>query len=221
MKPIEGVTATGKKRKSRRGRPTSISQSMIENIVFSLKAGCYIETAAAYAGISKDTLFSWLRRGRREKKRVAKSGKAKVHASEAQFVIFLDGVTRAMSESEVRDVSIIAKAANGGGNITEEKIFYDSGGNMTSKQVTTKTIMPQWQAAAWRLERKHPKKWGRRVAISKDEGNGDENEDYLKFLRTGIAAMSAGLGCGIEEEEAKENEPDDSNNPVPIPDSNK
>lgn len=184
------------------GRRPIITQQIITDILSSLKAGCYIETAAAYAGISKDTLYNWLKRGRREKRRLAKNPRARPYQSEAQFVIFVDGVTRAMSESEVRDVSIIAQAANGGQRYVEEKIITDAQGNILSKQTTTKGIPPQWQAAAWRLERKYPKKWGRRVAILKDEGTGEETaEEYAKKMRDEFGSLAGILGCGDDSQD--------------------
>jgi len=49
------------------------------------------------------------------------------------YASFVEAVDKAMAESEARDVTLIGKAA---------------------------TV--NWQAAAWRLERRMPQKWGRR-----------------------------------------------------------
>jgi len=116
------------------GRPTKFSNEIKHKIITAIRAGNYIETASAYAGISKNTLYDWLRRGEREKQRVEKNPRYKIRKSEQPFVDFSDAVEKALAEAEVRDVAIIAKAA-------EE----------------------QWQAAAWRLERKFPDRWGRKV----------------------------------------------------------
>ncbi len=116
------------------GRPTKISNEIQHKIITAIRAGNYIETASAYAGISKNTLYDWLRRGEREKQRAEKNPRYKIRKSEQPFVDFSDAVEKALAEAEVRDVAIIAKAA-------EE----------------------QWQAAAWRLERKFPDRWGRKV----------------------------------------------------------
>lgn len=115
------------------GRPTKLNPEIKNKIVTAIRAGNYIETAAAYAGISKNTLYDWLRRGEREKQRVEKNPRYKIRKSEQPFVDFSDAVEKALAEAEVRDVAIIAKAAE-----------------------------DQWQAAAWRLERKFPDKWGRK-----------------------------------------------------------
>ena len=134
------------------GRPTKLDYKVQEKIIQAIKAGNYMETAAAYAGISKSTLYDWLKRGEREKQRVAKNPRYRIRKSEKIYVDFSDAVEKALAEAEVRDVLLISKAA-------EE----------------------QWQAAAWRLERKFPDRWGRRVI----EHSGDINiNNPLKDLTT-------------------------------------
>lgn len=115
------------------GRPSKISNEIKHKIITAIRAGNYIETASAYAGISKSTLYDWLRRGEREKQRAEENPRYKIRKSEQPFVDFSDAVEKALAEAEVRDVAIIGKAS-------EE----------------------QWQAAAWRLERKFPDRWGRK-----------------------------------------------------------
>lgn len=60
------------------------------------------------------------------------------------YAEFLEAVERAKAAAEVRDIALIDKAANDG----------------------------SWQAAAWKLERKYPQRWGRitRTEISGPEG---------------------------------------------------
>lgn len=115
------------------GRPTKFNKEIQNKIIMAIKAGNYVETAAAYAGINKSTLYDWLKRGEREKQRVAKNPRYKIRKSEAPFVGFSDAVEKALAEAEVRDVVIVGEAAK-----------------------------VHWQAAAWRLERRHPDRWGRR-----------------------------------------------------------
>lgn len=56
--------------------------------------------------------------------------------NEKKFVSFLNAVKKAEGEAEARDVALIGRAA-----------------------------MEQWQAAAWRLERKHYHRWGRKQMV--------------------------------------------------------
>jgi hypothetical protein len=68
--------------------------------------------------------------------------KGKLTAAERRHLEFSDAVKRAMAQSEFRDIHVIDQAAQQG----------------------------QWQAAAWKLERKHHARWGRKVAVTDEEG---------------------------------------------------
>lgn len=105
----------------RPGRPSKISPEIQARVVQAIQAGNYLEVAAAYAGLSKDTLYRWMKAGAR--------------SSSGPYREFSDAIQKALADAEVRDVALIAKAAADG----------------------------EWTAAAWRLERKFPDRWGRRV----------------------------------------------------------
>ncbi|MDQ0417907.1 transposase [Croceifilum oryzae] len=104
----------------KKGRPEKLTDEIQQKIVDSLRMGNYIETAASYSGISKTTLYDWLKKGAREE-----TGK---------YMVFSNAVQVAMAEAEMRDVAVIAQASK-----------------------------DNWQAAAWRLERKYPNRWGRKT----------------------------------------------------------
>jgi hypothetical protein len=59
--------------------------------------GNYMETAAAFAGVHKSTLYEWLKKGAKSKSGIYKE--------------FSDAVKKALAEAEVRDVAIISQAA--------------------------------------------------------------------------------------------------------------
>lgn len=121
------------------GRPkgsSKLNKDVQDKIVSAIRLGNYIETAAAYAGINKDTLYDWLKRGQREKEKKAKDPNYQIPKYERKFVAFSDAVEKALAEAEMRDVMIIYEAAK-----------------------------EQWQAAAWRLERKFPDRWGRKLNV--------------------------------------------------------
>ena len=98
------------------GRPTKLTPDVQDRIVRLLRAGNYIETAAAFCDIDKPTLYAWLKRGNRQRKGI--------------FREFLNAVDAAQAEAEIRDLEVIRKEG-------------------------------AWQGAAWRLERKFPRRWGR------------------------------------------------------------
>ena len=70
-----------------------------------------------------------------------------------RFRRFLTSVEKAQAEAESRDVALIAKAA-----------------------------VTDWKAAAWRLERKNPRKYGARVAVSVQQ----ELDSVLDRLKKGL-----------------------------------
>jgi len=99
------------------GRKSKLTPERQERIINAIRAGSYVETAAALAGIHRDTLYDWLKRGRSE---------------EEPYATFLAAMNEALASAELRDVMAISKAVADG----------------------------DWRAAAWRLERKFPRRWG-------------------------------------------------------------
>lgn len=129
-------------RPSTMGRPTKFSEERAEKIIRAIRSGNYIETAAALAGISKTTLYSWLKRGAAEGDRLEADPKAKPLKSELPYLDFLDAVDIALAEAENMDVQAITAAAS-----------------------------EDWRAAAWRLERKFPDRWGRKDRLQAEVEN--------------------------------------------------
>lgn len=93
-------TSDGSKKKRGRGRPTKFTQEIADRIVIFVRAGNYIETAAAAAGINKDTLYDWLKKGAAQKSGVLRD--------------FSDAITKALAEAEASDLATIGKAAKDG-----------------------------------------------------------------------------------------------------------
>ena len=77
-----------------------------------------------------------IKRGSKERERLEKSSRAKPRKAERKFLQFLNAVEKAQAGSDIRMVALISKAAE-----------------------------TQWQAAAWRLERKNPDQWGRKQQL--------------------------------------------------------
>lgn len=130
-------------------RPSKLTKEIQNQIVVAVRAGNYMETAAAFAGISKDTFYKWLKRGARERQRLDDSTNAKPRKKELPFLEFSDAVTRAISEAEVRDVQNISKAGEAG----------------------------DWRASAWRLARRHPERWGNTEKVQANVNHSGEVVD--------------------------------------------
>jgi hypothetical protein len=103
---------------------SKLTPELQEKILLHLRLGAYVETAAACAGIHKDTFYEWMKKGAR---------------GIAPYASFADAVHKAVAESESRDLATVLKAS-----------------------------AKYWQAAAWRLERRFPEKYGRNDRIKVD-----------------------------------------------------
>jgi transposase len=123
-------------KKKKNGRPTKLTPEITEKIATAVRAGNYIETAAGTAGISKDTLYRWLKEGARTK------------ARESDVARFSDAIQKALADAEASGVAAITQAG------------------MPRKDKNGKIVAQgSWQAIAWRLERMHPEKYGMRQRV--------------------------------------------------------
>ena len=119
-----------------KGRPTKLTPKKREIIIEAVERGNYIETAAALAGVSEATVYNWRNRGKRELERLEKYPDAEISKTERPFLEFLEAYTRALAVAEDLDVQNINKAAK-----------------------------DDWRASAWKLERRNPKKWGKKERL--------------------------------------------------------
>lgn len=147
----------------KRAHKSKLTPELQERIVAFLRAGNYVETASACAGIHKDTFYEWCKKGRK---------------GEEPFAAFVEAVDRAIAESEARDVALIGKAA---------------------------TV--NWQAAAWRLERKMPHKWGRHERHELTGANGGPIEMHsLDDITAAMKAAGSNATCPPEPERKTEDD---------------
>ena len=129
------------------GRPTKFLPEIKDKILLALRGGNYIETAAAFSGVHKDTLYEWLKLGAAEEA--------------GPYRDFSDGVEEALATGEMMDVQRVGNAAK-----------------------------DDWRAAAWRLERRHPKRWGRKehIELTKPKIEDLSDEELLALLNAANAA---------------------------------
>ena len=156
------------------GRPVKITEELIKQICDVVRAGNYIETAAAFNGLSKSTLYDWMKRGARERQRIEGTNRKPLKKEEL-FMAFSDAIEKAMAEAEIRDVMRIGEASKS-----------------------------DWKAAAWRLERKNPQKWGRK--FQQVESNEEETALKLELMRLQAekARIELGRANGDGDDDAHE-----------------
>lgn len=185
------------------GRPPLFDEDRASIMLNALQAGAYMETAAALAGIAKSTFYDWLRRGARARGAID-AGTLDVddpdHELDVQLAEFSDAVRKALAQAEVDMLLVVNKAARG-----------------------DEDHSPQWQAAAWRLERKNPNRWGRRdVSVNIDAPPDPVPEDDERGGNGGvelfdrIAGYEALFGEGGEGSPGADDEGSDDEPPAPV-----
>lgn len=116
------------------GRPTELTEDIIDTVVMALRSGAYIETAMNFVGVDRARFYDWNKKAIEELKARDEAldlGKERMPKHDL-YVEFHNAIKKAMAESELLMLQIITNAANSG----------------------------NWMAAAWRLERKHPDRYG-------------------------------------------------------------
>ena len=81
----------------KKGRPSKFTKDRKERIVQAIQAGCTYEMAADYAGITRSTLWNWLKKGEDPK--------------EKTYCTFLDQVKKAEVEGAMVHLGTIAQAS--------------------------------------------------------------------------------------------------------------
>lgn len=116
------------------GRPTELTEDIIDTVVMALRSGAYVETAMNFVGVDRARFYDWNKKAMEEIKardEALESGSNRQPKNEL-YVEFHNAIKKAMAESELLMLKIITDSANSG----------------------------NWMAAAWRLERKHPDRYG-------------------------------------------------------------
>ena len=120
-----------------RGRPPLLTPTIRDLICEHIAEGNYPEVAAAAAGVTSDTFYRWLRRGSRARRTleaaIDKNPRAQVPLLDRPYYLFAVALEQARAMGEGFCVRVISKAAAAG----------------------------IWTAAAWRLERMYPERWGK------------------------------------------------------------
>ena len=152
-------------RNTKRGRPEGagikLTKAVQDIIVTAIRCGNYLETAAACAGIHKDTFYNWIIKG--------------ANAPEGnRYHNFSDAVQKALAESESVAVAAIHEAGMPHDVVKTRTIrkplfldgqqVADADGNLVyiEETIEESTVESDWRALAWLLERRFSKRWGRR-----------------------------------------------------------
>jgi transposase len=85
----------------KRGRKTKLTKQVQQKIVDAVRAGNYLEVAAAYAGVGENTLHEWIARG---------EGRDTHRSKTALYTDFAEAVKMARAEAEATAVAVVRMA---------------------------------------------------------------------------------------------------------------
>jgi hypothetical protein len=135
-------------KKVKMGRKPILNKEITEKIANAIRAGAYIETAAILAGVSRESLYAWLKKGNKQKNSI--------------YSKFAKEMDKAFQECSMRDIINIDRCAMGQDPVYERdsngKILFNEKGMPIIKKMG---FRPDWEASRWRLERRDPKVWGK------------------------------------------------------------
>ncbi len=154
------------------GAPRKDDEKTLKTIVNAIRMGSHFDVACYLSGLDPKTAKSYVIQGRENPNGI--------HAK------FLRDITQALAEAEIRDLSVIDAAAQGrpaqylmvADKDAAGNPIYDQTGKLQmvaqldedGKPIKTRNeTYSQWTAAAWKLERRAPKRWGRYDRIAEDD----------------------------------------------------
>jgi len=156
------------------GRPPICSIEIVDELLTALRATGCVSLACALKGISRQTFYNWLKKGRQEQQLVAQEdGGTRVRKEMVPYVHLVDNLAKVLAEAEAGSVLRIRKAGQG------QPAAYDEDGQLLMAERA-----PSWQADAWLLERINPAKYGKLGREPKEnEGENLEEGADLQELR--------------------------------------
>jgi hypothetical protein len=156
-----------------------LTPQVLEDVRRLLPTCLYIETVADFIGLDRTTVRKWLKRGGKEHQRVSRNKRARIRQAEALFVELFLTYKKALAEGLIYDLGIIKKAA-------ADQAVTDASG-------ATVAVRPgQWQAAAWRAERRFPDQWGRKdTVVTSDVSQRELDAEIERELERLVEARQA------------------------------
>lgn len=221
-RPARKRAAPKKPGPGRTGRPPAIAQpigdgteTVADRIVSSIAAGNYFEQACAAAGVGKVTAYRWLREGALAARTIASNPDATLEGNAPLYLNFWNAVEEAEGRWEVGALTTLESLGRGASMgpdgkmrgprkiVETEKL--DPQGRVIETSRRTEWLPPDSAVLMWRLERKDPARFGKRVEIaqtipdplSRDDKAAliaDQAETYLAALAD--AEESTGVGPG-------------------------
>lgn len=178
------------------GQPITASDRIIQ----ALRAGNYVETAAMSVGISKMSVYEWLKVGGQAAMKINAPGGnlSKLSQHERKCLAFSDAVREAEAAWEVDSNARLQQLAIGGVTTKTVTEKVDADGKLLERTVKTETHAPSAQVLEWRLTRRFPNRYSQRVEVSGPGGEAVPVEVRARSLADALRDFQAGAQAQAE-----------------------
>jgi hypothetical protein len=168
-----------------------------ELVVEGVALGLDYQSACDSAGVSRSALRDWRLRGGRLRALEVQGLLGSPSEYERALIDFVSALEWAEAEAEERRLRVIERAAEGGGEVRRVSRRFDSEGVEVESTVVVEELKPEWQAAAWFLERRLPHRYAKRLELSGVGGEPlvgsvEKAEGLAESLRAFRAELEAG-----------------------------
>lgn len=166
-----------------RGRPSAIDRVLYvddktgaqvtvgDHIIRAVRAGCYMEDAAASAGVEKSNAYRWQKEGARvNAKLIAGARRGEFTRTQLRYADFSTALIRADGEATVEDVGLSQQIARGGLLKVTETTKTTKDGNVETTR-RTEQIPADGAMVRWRLAQRRKDTWGAdRIEVTGPDG---------------------------------------------------
>lgn len=148
---------------------TQVPVTVAEQIIAAIRAGNYIEGAAAAAGITKQTVYEWRHVAART--RIAGTPDADLTDHQRRCITFSDAVDEAEGIWEVNANRTLERIARGGIEQEVVTVKTDHRGNVVERTTRTTSTLPDARVIEWRLKRRFRDRYAERVEVTGADGD--------------------------------------------------
>lgn len=132
-----------------------VNPEVIQSIKNYLLLGMSLESTASLVGVNPTTFRRWLKNG--------------LEDGDSIYGELYRQVIKTLASAEVRDLSIVDNAVQG----RPAEYMKDKEGNLIldgegKPVLIAAEIKPDWKAAAWKLSKMNPKRWGDKLGVTFD-----------------------------------------------------
>jgi hypothetical protein len=171
--------------------PTGEPITVHDRIIQAIRAGNYVETAAAAVGVDKYILHGWMRRGALMASARIAQPDYPLTDFDQDCITFNQSVARAEAEWEIQEATTLERLARGGHETVIRTVKTDAQGNITETVTRTETHGASAAALMWRLERRFPDRYSARTEITGPRGGPVPVETRAQSLIDALSAIDA------------------------------